>query len=100
MVKYVLLTSHFYLVSQVVFLKNVNVTFRNDCQLAGIQGFQSVKFLGEYLALNTWQNPIEAHAEGRGYSLTEGGSPVPWSHAGHSRRYLSSGVCRGEHLAC
>lgn len=100
MVKYVLLTSHFYLVSQVVFLKNINVTFRNDCQLAGIQGFHSVKFLGEYLALNTWQTPIEAHTEGRGYSLTEGRSRVPWSHAGHSRQYLSSGVCRGEHLAC
>lgn len=47
----------FYLVSQVEFLKNVKVTFRKDCHLAGIQGFQSVKFLGEYLALNNVAKP-------------------------------------------
>lgn len=69
MVKYMLLTSYLYLVSQVEFLNNGKVTFRKDCHLAGIQGFQSVKFLGEYLILNTWQKPIEAHAEGRGLLL-------------------------------
>lgn len=39
MVKYMLLTSHFYLVSQVEFLKNIKVTFKKDCHLAGIQRF-------------------------------------------------------------
>lgn len=63
MVKHVLLTGNFYLVSQEEFWKNIKVTFRKDCHLAGIQGFQSVKVLGEYLALNTWQSPTEAHAE-------------------------------------
>lgn len=64
MIKYVLLTGNFYLVSQVEFWKNVKVTFRKDCHLAGMQGFQPVKVLDECLALNMWQNPIEAHAEG------------------------------------
>lgn len=59
MVKYVLLTGIFYLVSQVEFWKDVKVTFRKDCHLAGIQGFQSVKVFGEYLALNTWQTPLK-----------------------------------------
>lgn len=71
MVKYVLLTGNFYLVSQEEFWKNVKVTYRKDCRLAGIQGFQSVQVLGEYLALNAWQNPIEAHAEG--FSFPDGG---------------------------
>lgn len=97
MVKYVLLTGNFYLVSQVEFWKNVKVTFRKDCHLAGIQGFQSVKVFGEYLALNTWQNPIEAQTEG--FSFTEGGW-VPWSHAGHGCQSLSSGVYRWGHLTC
>jgi len=69
MVKYTLLTSHFYLVSEVEFLRNVKVTFRKDCHLADTQGFQSVRFLGEYLALNKWQSRTEAHAEGRGLFL-------------------------------
>lgn len=97
MVRYVLLTGNFYLVSQVEFWKNVKVTFRKDCHLAGIQGFQSVKVFGEYLALNTWQNPIEAQTEG--FSFTEGGW-VPWSHAGHGCQSLSSGVYRWGHLTC
>lgn len=88
MVKYMLLTANFYLVSQVEFWKNVKVTFRKDCHLAGIQGFQSVKVLGECLSLNTWQNPAEAHAEG--FSFPEGGW-VPWSHGGHGYQSLSSG---------
>lgn len=44
MVKYVLLTSHFYLVSQVECLKTIKVTFRKDWHLASIQGFQSANF--------------------------------------------------------
>lgn len=47
MAKHVLLTRHFYLVSQVEFLKNIKVTFRKARHLASIQAFQSVRFLGK-----------------------------------------------------
>lgn len=97
MVKYVLLTGNFYLVSQEEFWKNVKVTYRKDCRLAGIQGFQSVQVLGEYLALNAWQNPIEAHAEG--FSFPEGGW-VLWTHVDHGCQFLSPGVHRWGHLTC
>lgn len=60
-----LLRSHFYWVSQVEFLKYVKVASGKDCHLVSIQNFQSLRFLGEYLALCPWLNPSKAHTEGR-----------------------------------